>query len=426
MDSVISWKRLCLFLIAILCFQSTFYFLYPASKRLSLTSTAALCSQVKSWTTEDTEGTEKSNDGALSAAECTADYPDLYHEIDRAIKFWKDHKHTITAEDIDISWRNDGALRILIHHNELRVLETKGTFDNQGYRMRTLSVLSMLQEALWSASAGGERLPTIEAAIVVDDMSLLPGEPDDTRSIWTFTSNVRDDSHKRHWLLPNFSMYSARGTGSFRDMTRRAMEFDAPFGEKLPQVIWRGVRWTNEEIRGSLLDKTKGKDWADCKVVDWDTRENMMSQDEMCRYAFTVHTEGRSYSGRLPFLLNCNSLPLIHDLDWTTHFYHLLVSSGKSQNYVPVKRNFEDLEEKVSRYLDHPDEAERIINNSIATFREKYTSPAATNCYLRRLIRGWSEMSFTPHVLRNESSVRRRGVSFEEFIHIQGDYRDDG
>ncbi|KAF2160418.1 hypothetical protein M409DRAFT_70385 [Zasmidium cellare ATCC 36951] len=393
MDSVISWKRLCLFLIALLCFQSTLNFL------------------------------GKSDYEVLFAAECTANFPDLYYEIDRAVKYWHDRKHTITAEDVDISWRNDAAVRILIHENELRILETKGTFDNQGYRMRTLSVLSMLQEALLSASAGGERLPTIEAAIVVDDMSLLSGGPDDTRSIWTFTSNIHDESHRRHWLIPDFSMYSARGTGSWRDMRRRAMEFDAPFSEKLPRVVWRGVRWTNEGVRGSLLDETEGEDWADVKVVDWETRENMMAQDEMCRYAFTVHTEGRSYSGRLPFLLNCNSLPLIHDLDWTTHFYHLLISSGKNQNYVPVKRSFIDLPKTLHRYLAHPDEAQRIINNSVATFREKYTSPAATSCYFRRLIGGWGKVSFEPGVLRNGSEVRRRGVSFEEFVHVEGDYR---
>lgn len=151
-----------------------------------------------------------------------------------------------------------------------------------------------------------------------------------------------------------------------------------------------------------------------------------MTVDEMCTYAMTQHTEGGSYSGRLKFLLNCDSLPFIHDLEWRVYFSHLLQDSGPNQNYVRVRRDFADLEEKVEHYLAHPAESEKIVANSLATFRNKYIVPAAQSCYLRRLIHGFSAVSETPHVYRSgtESSKvpQRRGKSFEEWLQGNEDF----
>jgi hypothetical protein len=90
-----------------------------------------------------------------------------------------------------------------------------------------------------------------------------------------------------------------------------------------------------------------------------------------------------------------------------------------------VKSHFEDLEETVKWYLDHPEETQRVANNSINTFRSKYFSPAATGCYLRRLIQGYSEVSFRPEVLREEKEGevrKRRGVAFAEFLQLKDEY----
>ena len=129
--------------------------------------------------------------------------------------------------------------------------------------------------------------------------------------------------------------------------------------------------------------------------------------------------------GRLKFLLNCNSLPIVHDLDWTAEFYHLLVPEGPNQNYIAVKRDFSDLEEKVTYFLEHAEEAQRISENAVATFRSRYTSLAAEACYWRRLIQGWSEVAFDPDPYEtvtvdiSGTSVAKqqfRGITYEEFL----------
>jgi hypothetical protein len=154
-----------------------------------------------------------------------------------------------------------------------------------------------------------------------------------------------------------------------------------------------------------------------------------MTVDEMCRYAMTAHTEGGSYSGRLKFLLNCDSLTVIHDLLWRTHFSHLLEREGPRQNYIAVQRDFADLEEKVEYYLEHPDEAEQIVGNAVATFRDRYLAPAAQSCYLRRLVQGYSTVAETPNVYRTpkegQTVPMRRGRGFEDWLQGGEDYTEE-
>lgn len=108
------------------------------------------------------------------------------------------------------------------------------------------------------------------------------------------------------------------------------------------------------------------------------------------------------------------------------YFYHLLEATGPNQNYVAVKRDWSDLEEKVKYYLDHPEEAERIIANSLATFRDRYLTRAADSCYTRKLIRGYANVSFTPDIHRpgTEGSRMLRGDAFEMFMQNPHDIGD--
>lgn len=353
------------------------------------------------------------NNPALTSEQCDAAFPDLYYEIDRSVKWWKGREHNITAEDIDISWRKDAALRVLIHNNQLRILEAKNTWFG-GYHKRAGAMLSQLHRALLGASAAGEAVPNIEFSVTVDDMSLIPGGKDETHTIWAFTRNTHDRGHDREWIMPDFNFWSNQGY-SFHDMELRAAAHDKPFADKIPQAVWRGVKWTNKSIRGHLLDRTEGKKWADVKEMEWQNKTNFMRMQDFCRYAFVVHTEGRSWSGRLKYILNCNSVPIVHKLDWTAHAYHLLIPDGPEQNYLPVKRDFSDLEKKVTRLLKHPEEAQRIADNAVKTFRSRYTTMAAESCYWRRMIKGWSGVAFRPEPFETVK-VEVGGVETEERV----------
>ncbi|TKA80425.1 hypothetical protein B0A55_03394 [Friedmanniomyces simplex] len=359
------------------------------------------------------------NNIALTSVQCDTAFPKLYAEIDRSVKLWRDRQHPITAQDTSIQWRRDAAFRLLIHNNSLRILETKGAM-NDAYRPRTLAVMHQLHNALLGAKVSGEILPTIEFAVTVDDMSLIPNG-NDTHAIWAFTRRLIDRDQDRCWLMPEFDFWAGpEGTGSFYEAGQRARRHDAGLADKTPKAVWRGVAWTNPPLREGLLLTTKGKTWADVAETVWENGTNFMALEDLCDYAFVIHTEGRSWSGRLKYLLNCDSVPIVHELDWTTHYYHLLVPKGADQNFVPVHRDWTDLEKKVEHYLHrrHLLHAQEMVERARVTFRERYLTAAAEACYWRRLVKGYGEVAVLPRAVESVSGggERLRGISFEEFV----------
>lgn len=121
MEGVISWKRRCFLLVAILCIQSAYTFLYPTHERRPFARTGAFGPPTKQWKSTSSTNAVESDREKWSSAQCLDEFPELYYEIDRAVNYWKyEQRHTITPDDVEISWRNDGALCILIHDNELR------------------------------------------------------------------------------------------------------------------------------------------------------------------------------------------------------------------------------------------------------------------------------------------------------------------
>jgi hypothetical protein len=392
-------------------------------KAQSTTST-----NLKEWTFAPQKDSENF---ALNKPQCNIAFPDLWFEIDRSISIWKNNiSRPIAAEDISLDWQPGGVFRALIHENQLRILETKGILDQGGSQMpfeRTIAVWQQIHRAILGATATGEMLPSIEFSVSVDDKPMFQeGKSDDTHTIWAFCRHRETRAHDRVFLMPDFNFWSWRGVaGSFAEMQAYGKDLDRPLSDKIPKVAWRGAVWTNPGVRSPLIETTKHKPWADVLEFDWATRSNFVSIEDFCRFAFLVHTEGRSWSGRLKYLLNCESVTMIHELEWTAHYYHLLNSEGHDQNYVPVKRDFSDLGDKVQHYLDHPREAQRIADNGIATFRERYLTLAAEACYWRRLIEGWNEVADSPEIYEysqvNLSGVLEtkrslRGVAFEELI----------
>jgi len=67
--------------------------------------------------------------------------------------------------------------------------------------------------------------------------------------------------------------------------------------------------------------------------------------------------------------------------------------------------------------LSHPEEAQRIADNSVRTFRERYLTPAAEACYWRALIRGWGSISFESELYEpnGEGGRKQRGDRFESY-----------
>ncbi|KAH9825608.1 DUF821 domain-containing protein [Teratosphaeria destructans] len=358
------------------------------------------------------------NNYGLSDEQCDEAFPELYHEIDRAARQWRGRN--ITSESLELYGKNEAGVRVMLVDQQLRVLSTKG-MHRQDFRQRILAVLHQIQRAITSVSGGVYPFDDMEFTIVVDDFVTL--SPERNLALWSFARETANARQSDIWLIPDFNFWSAPPVaGSFSDMQARARAQDSPIADKIQKLLWRGVKWTAPKLRGALIDATAGRPWADVAAMDWRDPGKVVRLEDHCQYAYLVNTEGRSWSSRLLYILNCDSVPILHDMRWTAHYYHLLNGhDAEKANYVPVDREFSDLEAKISDLLDDPSHAQAIADNARQLFRERYTTPAATACYWRRLLRQWSSVAFTPEeyeevAIDAHGGKRMRGVALEEFL----------
>ena len=260
------------------------------------------------------------------------------------------------------------------------------------------------------------KLPSIEFVFTTEDFA-----GDKAGPVWAYSKR---DEHESVWMMPDFGYWAwpEVRVGPYNEVRRRMAAIDEGqrFQEKRKQLVWRGSLNTNPEIRSKFLKSTLGRSWASVRVIDWDDpndlRFNLLPVEEHCRYMFLAHTEGRSFSGRGKYLLNCRSVVISHALSWREAHHGALVSSGPDANYVEVQRDFSDLQRKVEYLIDNPEAAERIANNAVRTFRDRYLTPAAESCYWRQLVRAYASVSEFEPSLRGYRKDTLRGTQFETWL----------
>jgi hypothetical protein len=296
---------------------------------------------------------------------------------------------------------------------------------------RARATLSSLNRAL-SAFPGRHLLPNIEFIFTSEDFA---AEPSGAGPVWSYSKRDGDDSV---WLMPDFGYWAWPEVkiGPYHEIRRRITAIDdgetnldgsvAPglkFQDKKKQLVWRGSLATNPAVRSKLLKASQGRSWASVRVIDWDDendiRYNLLPIEDHCRYMFLAHTEGRSFSGRGKYLLNCRSVVISHPLVWREAHHGALVSSGPEANYIEVDQEFSDLPAKIDYLIDNPKVAEQIAENAVRTFRDRYLTPAAESCYWRHLIRQYASVSdFEPVLFSTDRNGRKvaRGVPFEAWL----------
>lgn len=181
----------------------------------------------------------------------------------------------------------------------------------------------------------------------------MHGSGSNKTTVWGLT---KLDHQRNIWLVPDYAYWAwpSALVPSHTQVRRKMMESNVnyPWSKKISKVIWRGTTHLNPKIRETLLGVVGDKSWGDVKVCDIympDTKQYCITQDQHCQYKFPIHTEGFTYSGRLKYLQLCNSAPIVHELKWIEHHHRLMRSNGSNQNFIQVKNDWSDLEEKVSQ-----------------------------------------------------------------------------
>ena len=222
---------------------------------------------------------------------------------------------------------------------------------------RTSGFLHMIHQSIITAPPGS--IPNIEFILDLDDDPQRPiefahGKDSNKTTVWGLTRLA----HQRHiWLLPDYAYWawpSAR-VPSHSQVRRnvRQVNFAYPWEKKYNKAVWRGDASLNQGVRKQLISTAKDTAWGDvkvCDIYDAQTKQHCMTQDQLCRYRFPIHTEGYTYSGRLKYLQLCNSAPVVHKLRYMEHHHGLMRSSGPDQNFIEVEKDWSDLDEKVGSF----------------------------------------------------------------------------
>ena len=175
---------------------------------------------------------------------------------------------------------------------------------------------------------------------------------DGSKGDHTTLAYSRDPEQESLWLMPDFGFWGwpKVGISSYSDQRSVIADSERHFLDKIPKLIWRGGLHQGHDVREALIRESSGQSWSDVYGFAWhnetDMDENFISMAAHCAYQFTAMTEGNTWSGRLKYLLNCHSILVSHELHWIEFYHHLLSSSGSSQNYVKLDRNFSELQSK--------------------------------------------------------------------------------
>ena len=89
-------------------------------------------------------------------------------------------------------------------------------------------------------------------------------------------------------------------------------------------------------------------------------------------YKFIMSLEGNDVASNLKWVMSSNSIAVTPPLTCETWFMEGTLKAD--YHYIEIKPDFSDIEEKLQYYIDHPDEAQQIINHAheyIDQFRDQ-------------------------------------------------------
>ena len=121
---------------------------------------------------------------------------------------------------------------------------------------------------------------------------------------WSFSrSNHPDIAGENYWVMPHFSFWSwpLEFIGTVNEALQKILvvERETPWEEKIDKAVWRGTAWFNSvgntQLRPMLLERSKGKEWADVETLKWESggekAANAIPIEEFCRYKYIIYTE---------------------------------------------------------------------------------------------------------------------------------------
>ena len=152
-----------------------------------------------------------------------------------------------------------------------------------------------------------------------------------------------------------------------------------PWREKKDMAIFRGDLGILKENRNIFMRRFAN---GQSKLVDaastnlWEEhpewQKDKLTIGEHLDYKFIMSLEGNDVASNLKWVMSSNSIAVTPRLTCETWFMEGTLKAN--YHYIEVKDDFSDLEERLTYYIEHPDEAEAIIEHAheyVAQFQDE-------------------------------------------------------
>ena len=150
-----------------------------------------------------------------------------------------------------------------------------------------------------------------------------------------------------------------------------------PWRDKRNMTIFRGDLGPRKENRDVFMNRWYGHPMVDAASTnrseqhpEWQ-REKLTIGDHL-DFKFIMSLEGNDVASNLKWIMSSNSIAVTPCLTQETWFMEGTLIPN--YHYIEVKPDFSDLEERLTYYIEHPDEAEAIIQHAhdyISQFRDE-------------------------------------------------------
>ena len=151
---------------------------------------------------------------------------------------------------------------------------------------------------------------------------------------------------------------------------------EIPFTEKQDRAIFRGkIRLSRQ--RRQFMEMYFGSRICDCGILgqesdhpEWITPRKSIK--EHLKHKFILSLEGNDVATNLKWVMSSNSIAVMPRPTCETWFMEGRLIPD--YHYIAIKDDLSDLEERLTYYATHPDEAQQIINHAhefVAQFMDK-------------------------------------------------------
>ena len=147
------------------------------------------------------------------------------------------------------------------------------------------------------------------------------------------------------------------------------------FESKDNKAIFRGAVY--QPCRIDFMEKYFGSDWVDCadtgnKPLKPEWRQPQITLYDHLIYKFILAIEGWDVASNLKWIMSSNSIAVMPKPTVETWFMEGTLIPD--YHYIEIKPDYSDLPERLQYYIDHPEEAKKIVENAheyVKQFQDK-------------------------------------------------------